>query len=78
VLHGTYREWHQNGQLAVEQVNEYGIRLSKRAWDEQGRLVEEYAIAEGGRLAGFTRIPETLGRKTQRQMNASGKKETSR
>jgi antitoxin component YwqK of YwqJK toxin-antitoxin module len=29
-LHGACREWHQNGQLALEQVGEYGILLSEK------------------------------------------------
>lgn len=47
-LHGTYREWHKNGRLAIEQVGEYGMLLSEKTWDEQGRLVKEYTIEEGG------------------------------
>lgn len=46
-IQGIYREWHRNGQLALEQVGEYGILLSEKKWDEQGRLVKEYAIEEG-------------------------------
>ena len=46
-IQGSYREWHRNGQLALERVGEYGILLSEKKWDEQGRLVTQYAIEEG-------------------------------
>jgi hypothetical protein len=48
VIHGTCREWHPNGRLAVEHICEHGITLSEKAWDEHGRLVKEYTIEVGG------------------------------
>ena len=45
---GTHREWHPNGQLAVEKVGEHGILLREQQWDESGWVVKEYTIKESG------------------------------
>ncbi len=44
VYHGVARKWHSNGQLAEECLSELGICLSRRRWDEQGRLIEDYQL----------------------------------
>jgi antitoxin component YwqK of YwqJK toxin-antitoxin module len=41
---GTFREWHRNGRLAVEQRFDdegHGRQLSLRRWDEDGNLIED-------------------------------------
>ena len=39
-LVGTYREWHDNGSLALEkQFDQHGTVVSERRFDEQGRPV---------------------------------------
>ena len=37
---GLWHYWHENGQYAQEISYDYGKRISKRAWDEDGKLIE--------------------------------------
>jgi len=37
---GLWHYWHENGQYAQEIRFDYGKRISKRAWDENGELIE--------------------------------------
>jgi antitoxin component YwqK of YwqJK toxin-antitoxin module len=46
LLHGRAREWHKNGQLAEDGEFEHGIAVWKKAWDEDGHLVDEYRVQE--------------------------------
>lgn len=46
VIHGTKREWHENGQMQTEVRCEYGITLSEKVWDDQGRLLKDYQLKE--------------------------------
>jgi antitoxin component YwqK of YwqJK toxin-antitoxin module len=46
VRHGNYREWSESGQLLVEGYYQYGIRVSEKRWDENGKLVENYHLKE--------------------------------
>ena len=48
VLHGEYKEWHENGQLSVEGWYEYGEECGEwKHWFSDGRRVphiDEYSI----------------------------------
>ncbi len=46
VLHGEKKEWYENGQLKSELTGEFGIVLSSKKWNKEGKLVEEYNLAE--------------------------------
>ncbi|TAD94691.1 MAG: hypothetical protein EAZ97_16500 [Bacteroidetes bacterium] len=35
------REWHENGQLAVEKIKDRRLTIKKRTWDEQGNLLTD-------------------------------------
>jgi antitoxin component YwqK of YwqJK toxin-antitoxin module len=45
-LDGEGREWYPDGRLKTEGRWEYGIVLTRRTWDEQGNLTEDYSLAE--------------------------------
>lgn len=45
LMHGTGREWHASGRLAVENVHEYGVLVHQREWDEAGVLLLDRATA---------------------------------
>jgi antitoxin component YwqK of YwqJK toxin-antitoxin module len=44
--HGFFRRWHGNDRLAVEENYEWGVALRRRAWDEEGNLIEDYRLEE--------------------------------
>jgi hypothetical protein len=44
---GMWRAWHPNGRPASEEACEFGAALTRRRWDADGNLVEEYRLAEG-------------------------------
>jgi antitoxin component YwqK of YwqJK toxin-antitoxin module len=46
LLHGIRREWYPDGRQASQEVFEYGTRLMGKKWDENGNLVEDFAIKE--------------------------------
>jgi antitoxin component YwqK of YwqJK toxin-antitoxin module len=46
VFHGRVRRWHESGLLTSEAVYEHGIRLKEEAWDESGKLIENYSLSE--------------------------------
>jgi antitoxin component YwqK of YwqJK toxin-antitoxin module len=39
--HGYRREWFRNGRLRCETLKEFGLLISARTWNEQGRLIFE-------------------------------------
>lgn len=41
-VHGTEREWFENGSLRIERDVEFGILIRSRTFNESGALVEEY------------------------------------
>jgi hypothetical protein len=43
---GVWRTWHVNGRLASEELNELGVPLWRKRWDEGGRLIEDYTLPE--------------------------------
>ena len=43
--HGRVRTWYEDGQPAGDDVYEYGIRTRGTRWDEQGRVVEDFALS---------------------------------
>jgi antitoxin component YwqK of YwqJK toxin-antitoxin module len=45
-LHGKCRQWYIDGTLKSEYLYEYGILITKKEWDENGKLFEEYKIDE--------------------------------
>ena len=62
VLHGRAREWYENGRLAEEGEYEYGVPLWERKWDEDGTLIEEYALTEAdGNFALLRSLREVYG-----------------
>jgi len=44
--HGPFRQWHGNGQLAEQEEYEWGVLLSRKAWDEEGSLLEDFTLSE--------------------------------
>ena len=44
--HGKERVWHPNGNLKEEGDYEFGITLSRKQWDEDGNLVEDFELKE--------------------------------
>jgi antitoxin component YwqK of YwqJK toxin-antitoxin module len=44
VWHGVRREWHENGRLALEEMCELGVTLSRKRWNEEGQLIEDYHL----------------------------------
>ncbi|MFB6947962.1 MULTISPECIES: toxin-antitoxin system YwqK family antitoxin [unclassified Streptomyces] len=48
-FHGRAREWHRNGQLAVDGEYELGCALWEKEWDENGVQTRDYVIAETNR-----------------------------
>jgi hypothetical protein len=44
VWNGVRREWHENGRLALEENCELGVALSRKTWDEQGMIMEDFAL----------------------------------
>lgn len=47
-LHGTYRRWHANGQLAAEEEYENGKWNGRRAnWHENGQVLFDWRYREG-------------------------------
>jgi antitoxin component YwqK of YwqJK toxin-antitoxin module len=49
-LHGSSREWYQNGQLKREAEYELSILVKDKKWDEGGKLVEEFVLTENDPL----------------------------
>jgi antitoxin component YwqK of YwqJK toxin-antitoxin module len=46
VVHGKERRWHPNGKLKEESDCEFGITLTRKTWDEEGNLVEDFKLNE--------------------------------
>jgi antitoxin component YwqK of YwqJK toxin-antitoxin module len=44
--HGECRKWHANGNLAEEGTYEFGVPISTKHWDEEGKLLEEFQLTE--------------------------------
>jgi hypothetical protein len=44
-LHGYERMWDEQGTLRAEALGELGIRITAKRWDEQGRLVRDWALS---------------------------------
>ena len=44
-FHGRVREWHRNGQLAVDSEYELGCALWEKKWDENGVQTRDHVIA---------------------------------
>ena len=44
VLHGTKREWNEDGSPAEDSEYEYGVNTRKSTWDRFGNLTESYEI----------------------------------
>jgi len=40
-LHGISKIWHENGNLAEENIYEKGVFISKTSWDENGIIINE-------------------------------------
>ena len=49
-VHGVKREWYPNGQLKRESRCEHGVPLGIKAWDEGGRLVEDFRLSPSDAL----------------------------
>ncbi|UQV47774.1 hypothetical protein KIV45_13680 [Janthinobacterium lividum] len=47
-LHGTAREWHDNGARKSDGHYELGICIQEQVWDAQGTLLKDYRIDEAG------------------------------
>ena len=54
---GPYREWHRNGTLRTEGLNDprYGAAGIWREWDERGRLIEERSFGRDGEMTAVRR-----------------------
>jgi antitoxin component YwqK of YwqJK toxin-antitoxin module len=61
--HGRFRQWHGNGQLAEQQEYEWGVLHCRKAWDEEGRLLEDYTLAESS--PEFTMLKERRAKRGQ-------------
>lgn len=48
VLHGLERHFFEDGQPASETYGQYGIVLWRKAWDERGKLIDEFEIDKNG------------------------------
>jgi hypothetical protein len=46
VYSGRVRKWREDGSLISDQIYELGLRIESKCWDEAGRLVEDYRIAD--------------------------------
>lgn len=46
-VHGKETYWYPDGSVKSEAIYEYGIKISLKAWDEQGQLIEEFEIDPG-------------------------------
>lgn len=44
VSHGPRMAWHENGQLAEEELFEFGTLLEAQYWDASGRLLRSFAL----------------------------------
>ncbi|TWH50377.1 toxin-antitoxin system YwqK family antitoxin [Dulcicalothrix desertica] len=45
-LDGLCKEWYESGQLKIECLYKFGIIISKKQWNEDGKLIEEYELDE--------------------------------
>lgn len=45
--HGRCKEWDEAGHLVADDKYEFGVRVSGKRWDCDGRLIEDFVIQEG-------------------------------
>jgi len=43
---GLWRAWDASGKLALEEFREFGCPLTRKRWDAQGNLVEDFSLKE--------------------------------
>jgi hypothetical protein len=44
--HGRFTSWHENGQVSGEALYQYNICVFRKAWNETGEVIEEFALPE--------------------------------
>jgi hypothetical protein len=49
LTHGVYRQWFRSGPLLKLALCRYGCTVRERTWDEQGYVIEDYTMPQGGR-----------------------------
>lgn len=45
-LHGMTREWFEDGNLEHESIFEFGVSISSKQWDKDGKVIQVYEISE--------------------------------
>ena len=49
--HGNHRGWYESGQLESDATYELSVLVSRRRYDESGRVVEDFRLAEDDRTS---------------------------
>lgn len=44
--HGTNQEWYESGKIRKEEIIEFGVKIQRIEWDEQGNVTEKYILKE--------------------------------
>jgi antitoxin component YwqK of YwqJK toxin-antitoxin module len=47
---GPSHEWNEAGSLVLDAMYEHGILIREKRWNDEGELIEEYAISENDPL----------------------------